>query len=116
MSSYTGAVRFGINYPVIITETPYSLPAYVYNVVFSNVATNSVINMPPVANVPPGWTVVFSNITTNLVSLNAAGSDLFNNGSIATSSYSISGSLATSLQGLRLISSPTTNGNYWVVV
>ena len=79
MSIVTGSIKFGVNYPVYVTTTPYDLPAYDYNVVISNLSTDSTINLPPVNSVPNGWTVLITNIGVigTIVTVNANGTDSF---------------------------------------
>ena len=110
MSAVTGNVKFGINYPVYVTTTPYNLPAYDFNYVISNVSSASVINLPPVSSVPNGWTVLIknnNNTSGNNITVNANGTDTFNptgTQTIAIQTYT------------RYLANHSSTGNSWTVI
>lgn len=117
MSSITGNVKFSVNYPVYVTTTPYNLPAYEYNFVFSNLSTNSVINMPPVSSVPNGWTVSIINVNgTGIVTLYPVGSDLLTDSTLSTASFNNYQLSSTGVKHIKLIAQHTTNGNFWFIL
>ena len=108
MSIVTGNVKFGVNYPVYVTTTPYNFPAYEYNYIISNLSTNSTINLPPVSSVPNGWVFTIKNNGTGTVNLVANGTDLINSLNSTSNNMNLNPSTI-----YEFISQYTIDGNFW---